>query len=315
MLNTKFNEQLVPFGDSHSVFWNGYGLSNLSDTKFEDTPRVYWIGPAKIFGLKYPTVNRTREKYKQLLGNELSNLHTIPIACMGEIDIRVNLARECILNASFHPISELAGIYLNELSLLPQKRIFIWGPPATNYESENDDYPAILDNISRNCLTHLFNLEIIKRIKAYPKLSFLTLFYNMIDSNFSTIGGLADGIHLEQSYVHIARQCISEMLQNNKRVCLNGIALRNLKEVSFCEIANTIPANLPKKFSTCLIRHKLAPTDLFFNKPSKYLIDPNFLFIQIRSVESLDPVRFLDASSFERCEVYEPARKSSTVFS
>jgi hypothetical protein len=228
----------VPFGDSHSLFLGGASPSNTTSLFRNDTPSIFWIGPAKIWGLKNSSINNTKEKFERLRLGQLADPNVVPIASFGEIDIRVNLGKKCIVENSFAPITELVEMYLSTISALPAKQVLVWGPPPTTYESEDLTYPAFLDSISRNTLTHLFNKELLRLLPRYPKVKFCTLFYEFVDRNMITTGGLSDGIHYDLKYVSSAREMIRRTLNSELRT---SVDIKKLLEIPNPEF---VPINL-----------------------------------------------------------------------
>ena len=211
----------IPFGDSHSLFLAGATPSSPLSKYIADTPAVYWLGPAKIWGLYNSSVNCTREKLKSLEESKIFKANSIAIASFGEIDIRINIPPLCLAANDFSPISSLAKRYLCILSQLGCDKIIIWGPPPTRYIANDLRYPAVLDPISRNTLTHIFNSKIIELLPRFPKLSFVTLFYNFVDEALRTTGGLIDDIHYNTDFSDVARSVIQDALNKGIRFSLN----------------------------------------------------------------------------------------------
>jgi hypothetical protein len=132
----------LPFGDSHTHFWGRQpkfpGLS-----LDESVPQMLWLGPAKIYGLTHATKNQTRERFG-LIRSYLEQPNTVPIACLGEIDIRVNCAKEFFFNGKTNHIRSLVDSYLEIMSAIKSSNIIIWGPPPSAPDGGlfATDYPA-----------------------------------------------------------------------------------------------------------------------------------------------------------------------------
>jgi hypothetical protein len=225
---------LIPVGDSHCTFLAGARPTGGAISSYPDeTPSFFWLGPAKIWGLDHKTANNTREKFLEFRKNVLRDPNVIPVVALGEIDIRVNIGHLCVKRGGFSPIRELVDFYLKQISQLSHRLVILWGPPPTLYESENLEYPAVFDSQSRNCLTHLFNKEIIAQLNSYPNIKFATLFYNFVDDQLRTTGGLSDGIHYDTKYSFLARSMISSLVDNCSKVVLNIEAFARIGSISF----------------------------------------------------------------------------------
>jgi hypothetical protein len=223
----------APFGDSHCLFLAGASASNPVSQYPHDTPTAYWLGPAKIWGLEHASVNHTQEKFNALK-LAFSNSHdTIPIACLGEIDIRVNVGRQCLKAGSLAPIAELASLYLQQLNAIDAPMVVIWGPPPTNYNSEDLNYPCYMDCRSRNAITHIFNRCLLSQINNYPKLKFATIFYDLINERFESTGGLADNIHLDLNLSDTARKIIQSVVNVETKAVLNFQKFNAMPPVDF----------------------------------------------------------------------------------
>jgi hypothetical protein len=160
---------LLPFGDSHTYFWGRqktYPGSSLDN----DIPFMAWLGPAKAHGLSNETSNKTFEKFTQLKPL-LSDPNVIPIACFGEIDIRVNCARNFLFTGSEDVVNKTVDSYLSSVSGISNGQILIWGPPPSAPDDGmfNEEFPAYGDNQTRNYLTHVFNRRVLERIKNFTQ--------------------------------------------------------------------------------------------------------------------------------------------------
>lgn len=105
------------------------------------------------------------------------------------------------------------------------------GPPPSAPDNGlfNSDLPAYGDNQTRNYLTHIFNKCVLERINNYPNISFITLFYDLIDSNLETkIGALHDGCHMDVGLQPIAKQAINRMLSDDTKATLNHIVYKSM---------------------------------------------------------------------------------------
>lgn len=227
----------VPFGDSHSIFWGRQQSFDDPTSTVEDTPNLHWLGPAKIYGLDNHTSNLTKEKYKIFKNIISRDCDFIPISCFGEIDIRVNLAKIVLEQRDFSCISILVDLYLNKLNELPNHRIVIWGPPPSSMDSSgvmSYDYPVYGSGITRNAIIHLFNLAILKRINEYPKLRFITLFYDLVDTNLVTHpSALHDANHLSISHFYHARKLLDAVLREGGKASFNFVNLEKIPRINF----------------------------------------------------------------------------------
>ena len=166
-------EKIIPFGDSHSVFWGKQTDFGNPVSMVEDVPEILWIGPAKIWGLGNKTSNKTKEKFEEVKQRFIQDTSSVPIACLGEIDIRINLSRLILLTRDISIIDSLVLLYLDKLSELPNEKIVIWGPTPARPDEDtigmSMEFPRIGSCISRNSITHLFNKSILRQINNYPK--------------------------------------------------------------------------------------------------------------------------------------------------
>ena len=219
----------LPFGDSHTHFWGkqkqfpGASLDPI-------IPHMYWLGPAKIYGLTNATKNQTRERFLYIKSH-LEQQNVTPIACLGEIDIRVNCSKEFLFHGRVNHIEKLVENYLDQLTAIKTQNIIIWGPPPSAPDEGlfATDYPAYGNNQIRNYLTHCFNQEIIRRILEYPKLSFITFFYNLINHDLTTkLEALEDGCHLSVAMQPVAIRFAKNMIGSGERVVLNKNAYHTL---------------------------------------------------------------------------------------
>jgi hypothetical protein len=221
---------LIPFGDSHTYFWGnqpqfpGPSLEN-------SVPEMYWMGPAKIYGLTSPTKNQTRERFASIK-HLLEQNNCTPVACLGEIDIRVNCAKEFIFNGTLSHITSLADLYLEQLAAIKSRKVIIWGPAPSAPDNGlfATDHPAYGDNQTRNYLTHQFNSEIIQKIKHFPNLAFVTFFYDLINPDLTTKPeALADGCHLSLTMHHQAINVAEKIIESDLKAVLNRDAFQSVR--------------------------------------------------------------------------------------
>lgn len=214
--------KIIPFGDSHTYFW-GRQKRYPGESLDNDIPIMGWLGPAKAYGLFNDTQNKTLEKFTQLKPH-LSKSDVIPIACFGEIDIRVNCAKNFLFAGAEDIVTKLVDKYLATISLLSNDQIIIWGPPpsAPDHGMFNSELPAYGDNQMRNYLTHVFNKRVMESIQNFSNLSFVTLFYDLIDQDLKTDAlALHDGCHMEVNWQPIAKQAVIHSIYESKKVTLN----------------------------------------------------------------------------------------------
>lgn len=229
--------KFVPFGDSHSVFWGMQQSFDAPYSNVADTPHLYWIGPAKVYGLENPTNNHTREKYLNFKNLMIADPDAIPISCFGEIDIRVNIAKIVLEDRNFISISQLADLYLRKINELPNQHIIIWGPPPAsmlNDGSLSQDYPFYGSGVSRNSIIHLFNLAILRKINEYPRIRFITLFYDLVDSSLNTNPlALHDVNHLDIIHFPKARELLHAVLNQNTKAAFDFKKMQSIGDINF----------------------------------------------------------------------------------
>ncbi|MGI9211900.1 MAG: hypothetical protein ACR2HF_05465 [Methylococcaceae bacterium] len=132
------------------------------------------------------------------------------VLCLSEVDIRVHFWRDMPILAargmSFNAfIAKKISVFINRVSVFANElhisNIILWGAPASQLTTENhtESLPATGDNQTRNILTHLFNLEMMRQISASTGvLRFSTPFYGMVNEDFITNPQwLRDGVHLK----------------------------------------------------------------------------------------------------------------------
>ncbi len=137
------------------------------------------------------------------------------ILSVGEIDIRAHMWRE--LPILLRRGTTLKSYLQNFTDSLVAKsmeyaqnfklaRIILWGPPPA---SENgkiylDQFPFVGDMVTRNILTHLFNISIAESINRVAKnclVLFATPFYSLIDFSMRSRQDIFfDGLHLDPQY-------------------------------------------------------------------------------------------------------------------
>ena len=227
----------APFGDSHSVFWGNQQDFRNPVSLVSDTPRIHWMGPAKIWGLDNKTNNSTREKFSTFLDEMRSTPSLVPISSFGEIDIRVNIARLTLENRDLGIVDNLVDLYLKKLNELPNQEIIIWGPPPACTEEQSEysaDYPVFGSGVSRNSITHFFNLKILQRISNYPRIKFITPFYDFVNSDLETLDGvLHDPNHLSTKHFSYARALLAAVRGINRKAVLNYEKFRTIREINF----------------------------------------------------------------------------------
>jgi hypothetical protein len=228
-------------GDSHALFWQN--SNDYSGKIFLPDPQLinlFWMGPAKIWGLENETENKTREKFRLAEAQIEKNPETIPIICMGEIDIRINLARKILKERNFKPIINLVRLYFDKISQLNAPQIIIWGPGPTKTDaSENvfaPDYPSFGSEKTRNAITHLFNKAILDIISEYPKIKFATLFYSLLDNNLMALDGAQfDGLHIDKKYYQLARRMVDTLSTSDTKALFNKSFFDRIPSFEFYE--------------------------------------------------------------------------------
>jgi hypothetical protein len=232
--------KFVPFGDSHCVFWGNQQGFDAPTSQVADTPDLFWLGPAKIFGLDNPTSNQTQEKFLGFKHRMEEQSQSVPIACFGEIDIRVNIAKLVLEDLRLDCIDKLADIYLRKLNELPNERIVIWGPPPASMDPEQtfqQDYPVFGSAVTRNSIVHLFNTALLRRINEYPRIRFITLFYDLTDERLNTIpGALHDFNHLSIAHFQEARNLLVSVLSDTNKAAFNLLRMQSIAEISLCAL-------------------------------------------------------------------------------
>ena len=164
----------------------------------------------------------------------------------------------------------------------------------------DQDYPIYGDGITRNSITHLFNIEILKIINDFPKLKFITLFYDLIDENLITnVNALHDSNHLSISHYPHARNLLETVTTGTNKAAFNiqifnkikypQFNCRPLESESLSYITNSIfQGNSNFKFFTNLN---------FFTKKYKQLeiiLRPGIENINFQDLPQLGTYGFLD---------------------
>ncbi|MBC7916816.1 MAG: hypothetical protein H7Y28_03305 [Rhodoferax sp.] len=233
--------KFVPFGDSHSVFWGRQQSFDTPASNVADTPRLHWMGPAKIYGLENPTNNQTREKFALFQREMQQHTDSVAIACFGEIDIRVNIAKLVLEHRDFTHVRRLADLYLRKLNELPNDRIVIWGPPPASMDAGGElllDYPVYGDGMTRNAIVHLFNQALLTRINDYPRIRFITLFYDLVDAQLVTRdGALHDANHLSIAHYDQARSLLDTVLGDEVKAALHVSRMQAVSPIHFFRAA------------------------------------------------------------------------------
>jgi hypothetical protein len=195
------------------------------------------MGPAKIWGLDNKTNNGTCEKFSTFLYEMRSAPTAVPISCFGEIDIRVNIAKLILESRDLGVVHNLVDLYLKKLNELPNQEIIIWGPPPACTEEEFEysaDYPVFGSGVSRNSITHFFNLSVLQRISDYPRIKFITPFYDFVNSDLETLTGvLYDFCHLSTKHFPYARALLAAARGVNQKAGLNYEKFRAIREINF----------------------------------------------------------------------------------
>lgn len=229
--------KLVPFGDSHSVFWGRQQSFETPVSNVADTPQLHWLGPAKIHGLANPTHNQTREKFALFQQQMQQDPQAVLIACFGEIDIRVNIAKLVLEHRDFTLVDRLAAVYLSKLNELPNEKIVIWGPPPASMDKGGElflDYPVYGDGVTRNAITHLFNQALLNQINAYPRIRFITLFYDLVNGQLETQqGALHDANHLSIAHYDAARGLLDTVLRDEIKAAFNFNRMQSIAPIRF----------------------------------------------------------------------------------
>ena len=221
---------IIAVGDSHCNILGGCYPNETS--KFSDT-ELFWLGPAKIWGLDNDTVNQTREKWVSLYYNRL-RFHTgIIVVSLGEIDLRVNVGERCVQSGSFDPISNLVDIYFNNLQKLNPTQVVILMPPPTTYESHDLRFPSSLDSTSRNALNHVFHSECLKRLPRHENIRLISLFYDFVDDALVTTGGLVDGVHFDTKLAPQLREATHYAVSNDIKATMNFARFNRIEPLEF----------------------------------------------------------------------------------
>jgi hypothetical protein len=235
----------IPFGDSHSIFWANQHSEPMWLNLTPNDPEIqeiFWIGPAKIWGLRNDTVNKTKEKFTLVKEKLSQNKMLIPVACFGEIDLRVNISKQVLLSRNFDLIEEVAQLYLEELSKIDCEQVVIWGPGPSVKDSAYQDftyaceYPSFGSEFSRNALTHIFNKTIISKINDYPKLKFATIFYDLLGPNLKSLNGaLRDVVHISPKHFNLAKEMLTNLASTDAKVAINYAAFSTMPEFEIYE--------------------------------------------------------------------------------
>jgi hypothetical protein len=238
--------KFFPFGDSHSIFWANQ--ENFGDLRSSDSliSQIHWMGPATIWGLGNESANKTKDRFIALLDIFQRQNNIVPIACFGEIDIRVNLSRYILTNRKFDYIENLAKLYLEQINRIPSKYIILWGPgPSMTDLSQtqvNTEWPSFGNEFTRNVIIHKFNQAILANINKYPRIKFASLFYDLVDSNLrAKVGALKDGLHLNNSWYQLALSMIMELMSREDKAIFNYNFFKYLNSIDFSFKENATP--------------------------------------------------------------------------
>ncbi len=115
------------------------------------------------------------------------------------------------------------------------------GPPpsAPDRVIACKEFPIYGDNITRNCLTHLFNLGILEHINRFPTLKFATLFYSLVDSDLRTFDdALYDGLHLSSKYITAAMDMLVIARASGVKAVLNESGLKAIQAPGFATVTS-----------------------------------------------------------------------------
>jgi hypothetical protein len=232
--------KFIPFGDSHSLFWGNNNDFSSPISLVNDVPKICWLGPAKIHGFTNPSENQTSQKLEEVRTVLDSMPDAVPIACFGEIDIRVNLYTQVVSSKNFSSIEEIVLKYLSYLNTLKSNTIIIWGPPPQKIDSpsylknSNFSYPIVGCTKTRNSITHIFNTLIIKNLSHYPKIRFVTMFYDFVDCNLNTIpSALGDSLHYSLDHYGYAKKLLTHALEPNCKAVFNIDKFKNIADIQF----------------------------------------------------------------------------------
>jgi hypothetical protein len=199
-----------------------------------------WIGPAKIHGFAHESENNTAQKLLRVRSILNESKAAVPLASFGEIDIRVNLFEQVIKHQRFEPIETIVTSYLGWLNSLRSEKIIIWGPPPQRQELSAEDkhdffsYPTVGCSRSRNSLTHIFNLLILRHLNNYPKIRFVTMFYDFVDKELRTNeGALGDNLHYSLQHYNKAITMVQSVQHSEAKAVLNVDRLQTIGEIEF----------------------------------------------------------------------------------
>lgn len=208
----RYNRPVYVLGDSHTFFFSGvdnpvrlpvdnpYGVLNTAHSLLP-VFKLFHLGPGLAYNLNRDgSSNRTREKIRFLVENQMIPEKSTIMLCFGEIDCRVHLPLkvngEPRLDA---PLQEVIGAYYELVDWLQSRgyRVLCWSPVATQSEAcePNKEFPRNGTEQERNRITRQFGKVLRGALDGKAKV--VSIFEHLVDSNDQTLSHwFYDGCHL-----------------------------------------------------------------------------------------------------------------------
>jgi len=193
-----FDENIYVIGDSHSLFWSGFGVEQqripfahgieIPKNSLLSTFKIFHLGPCLAYNMnRYGTKTQGLEKVEFLMSGNYLPFGATVMLCFGEIDIRVHVFKEGKQNMQRRIIG-IVNNYMNFIDQMAKKfKVICYGPIASQKDdwSTNPAFPRNGNEYERNYATK--NLTNILSDKCSQcGITFITLFDDLIDEHFST---------------------------------------------------------------------------------------------------------------------------------
>lgn len=207
---------IYAIGDSHAAFFSGEDKMQPCWPERSNNILPFFesirIGPATAYqlGSKKNIINHVISEIKLLKDDKL-------MFCFGEVDIRAHLVKKYLLNdvSIEYIVKECVDRYINALLYYKKykKEIIIWGPIASWSSNKIYKGPSFGDNFFRNKVSDLFNQYLESEAYKYD-LQFITFFYDMLNSDFSTNDCFLDD--WEDSHIHLSQNAMPFVIEKFK---------------------------------------------------------------------------------------------------
>lgn len=226
------SSKIAVVGDSHSLMLGGVRDFRNPTSIIKDTD-CYWLGPAKIWGLRNKTVCPTGD----LINSTLDKLATYDyvVFSLGEIDVRVN-SLSGYIKYGIDYFSNLANTYVGYIDSLPLRRKIILCPsPTSPYSQQNLlNVPFVGCSQTRNSLTHLLTKSVLKAASNTKTVLCTSIFYDIVDSSLiASADNYLDGLHLDPiKVINIARSRLADCIRTQAS-CFNTERFESVSDPNF----------------------------------------------------------------------------------